>query len=84
MFHPMTQATRERREREREYEIAERRQSFEANVRKAQVEYPQFTFPESLPEQDVLYLELPSPAGPQGYGPALSVNSSRIKFDPEF
>lgn len=80
MYKPETIA---RREHERALELSACRTRFEENVATAKLQYPQFVFPDELPESNVLYLEQGKP-GPKGYPPVLSVSASRIKYEDAF
>lgn len=85
MFRPMKPETIARRERERQAERIEQRIAFLNNVAQARREYPQFDYPETMPDCNVLYLDgAASSAGPKGFRDAISINHSRIKFDVGF
>lgn len=75
--------TIERLARERALELTERRAQFESNVALAKAQYPQFPWPATLPESNVMYLEA-GPNGPKGWSQAITVNASRIKFEDAF
>lgn len=83
MFRAMKPETIAKRDHARMIERNQTRWAFEANVAKARVEYPQFAFPDTLSESNVLYLEQ-GERGPKGYAPALTVTASRIKYEDAF
>jgi hypothetical protein len=83
MFRPMKVETIKARDHRRAIELGEARASFESLVASARVQYPQFAYPDTLPESNVLYLEAGA-CGPKGYPEALSISATRVKYEVAF
>ena len=83
MFRPMKPETIKARDHRRTIELGEARARFESLVQSARVQYPQFGYPDTLPESNVLYLEAGA-CGAKGYPEAISVSATRIKYESAF
>lgn len=80
----MKPATIERRRREREQEQKDTRELFENNVLMCKHLYPQFAYPETLPEESSLYLvNETGKRGPKGYPEAISIGT-RVRYEEAF
>ena len=84
MFRPMKAETIERLAGQRRLREQSNRAAIEANLRKAQSQYPQFPWPSALPEANALWLESEGARGPKGYPEAISISASEIKYEQAF